>query len=316
MKSRKIFPHLLKAIFFIFLIVCMDYFFGGLCRKYYFKQTKGEIFKENYSIDSVKTDVLIFGSSRASHHYIPDTIEKHLSLSCYNAGIDGYFILYHYALLKCVTKRYTPKLIILDLTPGDLLESPGTYDGLDVLLPYYKTHEEIRSLVNLRKFEKIKMLSQIYPFNHCLDKFGKINKLDIKSRLLTKGYTPETIVWNEKRRIKEPQYNFVYDVNKVAAFKDFMDICNSKGIELVVTISPYYLDMNEESKELIKEVRTMTSKRNVPLFDYSQDTTFINHAGLFRDRMHLDNSGAEIYSDQVSHKIIHYDLETKHRLFL
>ena len=34
-------------------------------------------------------DVLIMGSSRAHHHYVPEIISDSLGLSCYNTGKDG-----------------------------------------------------------------------------------------------------------------------------------------------------------------------------------------------------------------------------------
>lgn len=300
--KNQFFKNIFNIAIFILLIISMDYFIGNLCRKYYFKQTKGEIFKTNYSIDSVKTDILIFGSSRANHHYIPDIFEDSLLLSCYNTGIDGRFIFYNYGLLQCVLSRYTPKIAILDLTPNDVLVSSDAYDRLDVLLPFYKTHKEVVPLLNMRKNEKIKMLSQIYPFNHCLFSFEKINPQDIPLELRTKCFRRENSKWSQEKK-KEVEYELKFDKNKIEIFYKFMDVCKLKGITLIVVVSPFYLDLSNSSKKLIKIIRSMTIERNVSFYDFSQDTTFINHSGLFLDQIHLNPYGAEILSNDLIKKI-------------
>jgi hypothetical protein len=186
-------------------------------------------------------------------------------------------------------------LVILDLTPTELLVSEGSYDELDILLPYYKSHKEVDALLNLRKYEKLKLLSQIYPFNHCLFDFMKVNPKDMANRLKLKGYIPELTVWN-KKRINESVFDFKYDPNKMDSYKKFIDICNSKGIKLVIVVSPLYLDLLPQSIKLFSDVSTIAKERNVSFLNFSQDTTFINHTELFHDQIHLNNTGARIYS--------------------
>ena len=89
-----------------------------------------------------------------------------MKLSFYNAGRDGNFMFYHLAVLKGVLNRYSPKIVILDFVAEEFAQNQYSYDRLSSLLPYYKSHPEMRSIINLKsKYEKIKLLSQIYPYN-------------------------------------------------------------------------------------------------------------------------------------------------------
>ena len=133
-------------ILFLFLFVS-DFLIGNLLSYYYFNQKRGADYLTTYSIDSTKADVLIFGSSRASHHYRPPIFENHLNLTCYNVGRDGSFLFYQYAVLKAVIKRYSPKIIILDFNDGEFSKDESNYDRISALLPYYKTHPEMRSII-------------------------------------------------------------------------------------------------------------------------------------------------------------------------
>lgn len=68
---------------------------------------------DNFISDEVDANILIFGSSRAAHHYVPSILSDSLDMSCYNCGMDGNGIIYGYGKLKTITARYYPKIVIL-----------------------------------------------------------------------------------------------------------------------------------------------------------------------------------------------------------
>ena len=88
-------------------------------------------------------------------------------MSCFNSGQDGgHSILFSYAQIMVVTNRYSPKIILLEFNPEDLVYKNGDYEKLSILLPYFRNYPEIKSVILLREnFENIKILSDIYPFN-------------------------------------------------------------------------------------------------------------------------------------------------------
>lgn len=90
----------LKLVVLFTIVFILDYSIGNVLRYFYFKQESGLQYRTTYSIEKTRADVLIFGSSRANHHYNPIVFENRLKQSYYNVGRDGNFIFYHSAVLK------------------------------------------------------------------------------------------------------------------------------------------------------------------------------------------------------------------------
>ena len=157
------------AVFFALLIV-VDMVAGVVIRKVYFNQNHGGAYRITYVLEKATSDIMILGSSRANHHYIPTMMQDSLGLTCYNAGRDGNFISYSNAEVNSILKRYSPKTIILDILDDEFeVRSYKIEDRVSSLLPYYRTHPEIRAIVDLKSpLEKYKLLSNLYTFNTLL----------------------------------------------------------------------------------------------------------------------------------------------------
>ena len=103
-------------IAFFVAVVAIDFGFGAGCN-YMIKHADAGFTKmDNYIANLCDEEILIFGSSRALHHYVPEIISDSLGMSCYNCGMNGNGILYLYSRYLMVTKRYTPKVIVYEVT--------------------------------------------------------------------------------------------------------------------------------------------------------------------------------------------------------
>lgn len=168
MKNKPII-FIVNCLFFVSLVTISDQIIGRVMRHFYFKSQSGEIYQLRYSLDSTKAEIIILGSSRANHHYVPEIIEQEVDLTCFNTGVDANFLLNSCAIYKSIVQRYNPRIILLDINLNELLSGTGGYDELSSLLPYYREKEEIREIVLMKsKFEKLKLVSAIYPFNSAL----------------------------------------------------------------------------------------------------------------------------------------------------
>ena len=88
-------------IFFVSIILC-DRIVAFVENKLYLLQDT----KVNYAHQNkVVADIVILGSSRASHHYVPHIITDSLGLTCVNLGEDGQGILYNYPIAHMVMKN-------------------------------------------------------------------------------------------------------------------------------------------------------------------------------------------------------------------
>jgi hypothetical protein len=308
MKKNK--NNLLKEFLFklllVFIVVAIfDYVFGTILRHYYFKQESGLQYRTTYSMEQTKEDVLIFGASRANHHYHPDVFEKRLNLSYYNAGRDGAPIFYHYAVLKCILKRYTPKIVVMDFTGEEFRKDQQNYDRLSSLLPYYKRHPEIRPIIELRSpYEKIKLLSSIYPYNSAIFTIAVGNtEFNKKRRGDIKGYIPLTGVWNEPIITDNTQSNYEVDSSCVNAYRSFIKDCINAGTRLYIVCSPYFFRTTQTDISFSMAQR-IAKENYIPFFNFFKDSSFTSNASLFSDMVHLNDDGAKLFSNKVIDKIL------------
>ena len=293
-------------IIFIFLLVFFDFILGSLLRHFYFKIKTGTQYGTTYSIENTKADILIFGSSRAVDQYVPSVFEDRLKLSYFNVGKEGESsTLYHYALLKAILKRYTPKVVILDLFFGDLGKSSAPYERLSSLAPYYKTHPEMRSVIELRGGnEKIKMLSHIYPFNSTIMNIIAGN-LGFEDTKLTKGYyavSPSYFI-SKPIEIVDKSKKYQIDSIKLNVLKLFIEDCKKANTKLFIVCSPVYeiLIGMDFSILTIKEIATAN---DINFYNFSKDSSFLNSPKLFYNTVHLNDSGAKIFSNKLVDKIL------------
>jgi len=283
----------------LLIVFLLDFSIGSILRYFYFKQETGRQFRATNAIEKTTADVLIFGSSRAYHHYVPSIMEDSLNHSCYNTGSPGQFILYNYATLQAVLKRYSPKLIVFDVSIGDLSEGKESYDRLSFLLPYYKDHPEIRSVVELKgPLEKYKLISSIYPFNSAFLMITGGNMSYFKKKSVDmKGYKPLERNWNKPLSIRSPE-TYKLDTIKEKIFLSFIEDCRNAGTKLLLVCSPNFVKYNKPDYS-IAVMKKYALNKNITFLDFTNDTSFINHPDLFDDPGHLNAAGSVIFTKKI-----------------
>jgi len=293
-------------LLFILLSVLLDRLIGEALRYLYFNQKSGSQYKTIYVTTKTKADVLVFGSSKAHYHYTPDIFSSRLGKSFYNAGSDGQNIFFHLALNKIILNRYKPEVIILDIIPNELEYQQASYERMAALLPYYKDYKEIRPIIDMNgSFERIKLLSGIYPFNSNILTIamgnlgvgfterddacgsGKLN------RVMDTSMVKESDYGNRKRKI-------VVDPQKISAFEDFILNTRAHGVELYVVISPIY--GLTEAGNVCGPLFDITDKYRVRVFNFISDEGLQNHR-YYADINHLNAEGAAIFSGMVADSI-------------
>lgn len=304
---KKGFQYLIfKIAAFLLLAYVTDFIFGDILRSFYHKQTSGWEFRTMYSIEGTNADILIFGASRAQQQYNPLYFEDRLQQTCYNVGRDGEPFFYYYALLKGILKRYTPKTIILDIENGVFKESQDSYDRMAILLPFYRNHPEMRSIIEQRSpFEKLKLQSQIYPYNSMLFKIAMGNTEMNKKRMLdVNGYVELTNVLDEPIRTHYLLKNkYAIDSNKVKFYRAFIKDCKQANVKLYIVCSPYFMHIvgTDTSMTIAKKI---ARENNIDFVDFSKDEIFLNNSKLFDDTVHVNVAGSKIFSNKLIDSLI------------
>ncbi len=298
----------LKVLVFIILAVSADRITGYILRKLYFRQSSGQNRSMTYVLSECTEDVLVLGNSRAQHHYDPRVIGRLLNMSCYNAGQDGgHSILLPFSQLEVLTKRYSPKIVILEFFTEGIIRYKGDYDRLSILLPYYRAYPEVRPLVMLRSpFEKVKMLSSVYPFNSNILNIVRFNinalaerKQDFSGYVPRKGTVTDAMLKAETAATGE---SFI-DTNKVNALEGIIRICREKNIELFIVTAPvfhYPGDQKTEPSQASRLSLEIMERNHVNYLDFTYDPAFLGHKELFFDIRHLNDEGSRIFSGMLA----------------
>jgi hypothetical protein len=298
MKEYKIFAR--KLLLFICIIILFDFIIGAMLHWLYFRQKSGLLYRATYSMEKTNAGGLIFGSSRANHHYEPEVFKERLGLNFYNAGRDGNSIFYHYAVLKAVLKRYRPKMIVLDLNPQEFIVNKDSYDRLSSLFPYYKSHPEIRPVVNLKSpLEKYKMYSGIYPFNSFLLTI-LIGNLDANKERTQdiEGYIPLNNHLTHEIKTNQIPVTYETDSFKINVYKLFIAECKKFKVDLYIAASPNFIKSGYTDYS-IRLGQGIAEKMHIPFYDFSRDSLFLNRSWLFSDPGHLNNDGAKLFSNNL-----------------
>lgn len=287
-----------KVLLFFLVVVIVDLLFGVVFQ-YMNDHSKGGGVKSRYYVcKESNEDVLIFGSSRAKHHYVPDIIEDSLKLSCYNTGEDGNGIIYCYGVLKMITSRYTPKLIVYDVSGYDIYQDDNM-KYLDLMKPYYYETGIDSIFWRVEPKTRLMMLSNIYRFNTtCLRVAGNFFR---PMAVYPKGYSALTGVMNYEPILNEEasttQSNQKVDSLKLAYFERFILTTKELGITLVCCVSPTY--KGKESDPYYNPIEQLCNKYDIPFLYYGGDKGIVINKELFLDKTHMNNIGATSYSCRI-----------------
>lgn len=263
----------------------------------------GDSWRNNYICKTTYEDVLIFGSSRAFHHYNPQVITDSLNLSCYNCGQDGNGIILNYGRLLLIRQRYQPNVIIYDISTNYDYSANDNHKYLGRLKPYYD-EKGIKDIFNsVDQTERWKMLSSMYRYNSSFlqiisDYFHPIQQVG------NKGFRP-LIGSLDSMKLKKNKDNdnneFMYDTLKIDYIHKFINLCNNT--KLIFTYSPMWYGFDSSKLKLIKEI---CQKNNIPFLDFSNNPKYVHNDSLFKDGSHLNEKGANEFTKDLIAVIVHY----------
>lgn len=283
------------AIFFA-IVAIVDVSLG-MAFHYLQAHAGGRTGAEYYVCEKATEDVIIMGSSRASHHYVPEILSEKTGLSCFNAGQDGNGIIMQYGRWKMISKRYTPKLIIYDITNDFDFALNDNMAYIDRLKPFC-VNEEVRNYIaSLFPIERVKTLSNLYCYNYKFieifsDCIRKSDYMNTAGYLPLYGHIRKEIV--EKGRAQKKN-EIEKDEVKLLYLEQLVKEAKMKRTEVVFVISPYWNGGNY-SIDAYRSVQKIAEKYNVGLID-CLNSDISRNPDYFEDSHHLNDKGARVFTD-------------------
>ena len=285
--------YLLKILIFFSIAGILDVVFGYYCRSMQPKAMYGNNHDIYHIANNANEDIIMMGSSRCHHHFVPSIISDTMKMSCYNAGCDGNGIIYQYGLLQLMLRSHKPKIIIYDFFPEYDISKNDNLKYLDNLKPY--VHESCINDIfkDFGFYERIKTYSSFYVFN---SKFVQLIK-DVKAPfvLTSNGYLANNKVMNY-----EPLYNVAdYDIDslKLQYWNKFIKTCRDNEIDLVITFSPFYKTIEWKDTKFINN---LCNTNRISFLNYYGMGYMNDEEKCYQDPAHLNDLGARKFSSQFA----------------
>lgn len=285
------------AIFFA-IVAAVD-FSLGYAFQFLHARTGGRTGSEYHVCKEGEEEILIMGSSRASHHYISTMLADSLGLSCYNGGQDGNGIVMQYGRWKMRSERNIPKLVIYDIEPSFDMAISDNNRFVDRLKPFANDKVIYEYISDLYPMEKLKLVSSLYRYNY---KFLEIFSDCGRKRNKNNGYLPlynhikAEIVNTEKPSgvVRHP-----LDRVKIDCLTRLIKEVKANGSEMIIVSSPYWRGCPDVDFSSIQEL----AEKNGVLFLNYCDSEIRNNPDYFADSMHLNDEGAKAFTLDIIQKI-------------
>lgn len=313
MRNNKLLIFCLKVVAFWGVIFLIDR--GVECVFMAMKNSGLETNPENmwvktpFVVERVDAEMLVIGSSKASHHYVPTILSDSLKVTVYNCGQDGCFFLYQNCIINMVLDRYQPKMIIWDIQPelfNHVGGNSGEYQNIRYLSPYYDNSSWVASYVNSEtRLMKLKMQSKMFAYNSKI--FNYLLPLVEKGEQTTNGYIPLANEGYSYPKIDEEfkeEVPYHLDNDKLALLSRTIERCKVENVSLFFSISPTYNNKANAYLLAVKDIQKVTSDCGIACYDYSSDSIFMNDPTLFKDASHLNDKGAKLFTEMVASKIM------------
>lgn len=266
----------------------------------------------------INSDIIILGSSRAFVNYDPKVIEGITGHSCYNLGVNGGKMVMQSAKFESYIAHNTPPKVILQNIEIMYLRKEDYLYKKEQFLPYLSssTVSPYLSLVDKNIwFEKLIPLSKYRGLRSTvflgLKSFLGLSKKPKYNEY--KGFLAQKRKWNndfdkylsrhKKLVYKKGELDFGFKV-----LKELIKQCKELNIKLILVHAPMYYELQQiiPQKDSVDNLFTeMAHKNGIQFWDYSKDTLSYS-TKYFYNSMHLNYTGAEIFSQTLAQRLENY----------
>lgn len=290
--------YLLHIALFFGIVAVVDLGFGKTCEWLQSHAKGGRMKSVRQTAMMQESDIVVMGSSRAHHHYVPAIFSDSLGVTAYNAGVDGNGIVLATGLYDLMVKRYTPKVIIYDVEPAfDInvyAEDGNNTRYIGWLRPYF-TDPDVRQIVTrVDPTERFKNISRMFRYN------SKIVDL-LKDQMVMSDYTKDGYAPLGGEMTKEPEKRnesgiSIQDTLKLDMMEEFIAAMSKSDTRLIMVASPKY---GAVSSEVFSPVKALCEQYGVEFWDYYCAPEF-QKMEYFKEPVHLNDAGARAFTAHIA----------------
>lgn len=305
-KNNALFLFCLKVLVLLVILIGVDRIVGasfvGMKTIGLERNPENMWLKTPYTVEKVDADVVVIGSSKATHNYIPDSLSSYLHMTAYNCGQDGCFFLYQNCIVNMILDRYTPKVILWDIQPGSFIKKnvEDEYQNIRYLTPYYRNSKWAKSYIDSESDKmRVRMLSDMYGYNSKL--LNYLFPLVSHASATKNGYIPLPSSGYAYPQMKQESQNDDIEVSQefLALLDKTIKRCRMKGCYVCLCISPVYLKKSALTRQVEESISRISDDNGISCMNYHSDTEFMADSTLFKDAQHLNDCGARKFTRKV-----------------
>ena len=253
-------------------------------------------------------DVLLFGSSHILNSIYTNELWNNFGITSYNLANHAEIVKMTYYNIKLALKYKTPKIIVLDAYATDLFDKeiykPYIHNMLD---EYPLSIDKIVAINELFGSADINTtVEYALPLSKYHTRWEQLSSDDFKvKKSVEKGSEARYGLYtNFERNIIHPNNTDNYNLDYIKKIKE---LCDKKGIKLVLTYIPNYAFTKNTFSSIFFE--TFAKENNIDYLDF-QSANIINPDIDFYDNgKHLNPSGARKATDFLGEYLKqHYSL--------
>ena len=303
---------LLKIGLFSALLIVLGIIFGLLADHGLRSLRKGEFGEWNrYRTDSIHSNWIILGNSRAYRHFSTQIIDSILRVDSYNLGATNATFPFQ-RLRYNYYRRFAdkPSVVILSVDAGTTLHTEDGIPDRQQFIPILNEPEIQKGLKGYKNgFQWFDYYNPVTKYNRCFEamKQGLFSFIGIPESGVEryKGFINEYYKWDGTFEQFKAQYpmgkKMPVDKNVIEDLTSFLRQTAGEGIRVVMVYSPEYIEgqqliLNRDS--IVKIYRDISNKMSVPFLDYSSHPICYDKS-CFYNSTHLTLDGAEQFSKIV-----------------
>ena len=287
---------------------------------------ENEVWNDIYN-SSINSETAIIGSSRAWVHFNPKIINEILNTQSYNFGEDGSnFILQYIRFKEYTSFNPTPKFVVLSLDMWTLKNSDNSYPTYR-FYPYMLWNYRVYNI--LEKFNKLGYKKNLFNFplirymnfktfdlllnnneKPFFKLFNKYLELNSSGNLRNYGFRAMNLEWKKDdiKTLFDKNYSVNIDYSIKLILENFIEELIDNNIEIIMVYPPEFIEgqgVIANRNEILSIYKNISIKLDIPFFDYSNDTISMKK-DLFYNVQHLNKTGANLFSRDISFKINEY----------
>ena len=286
--------YLINLVLFFAIVGVIDLGIG-IIGDYLQSHAKGGVSKEfNDLVCKSNHDILFLGSSRAHHHYDTPFLTDTLGVDVYNAGYDGNGVVLADGILNLILEHSSPKLVLFDVEPAfdiTIYKNDNNHKRyISSLKPYFRRPAIGKIIKDVSKEEWCKVHSGMLRYNSVFVSMLIDNA--IPRKMYYRGFAP---LVGEIRKEPEPMPVEPYQIDqfKLDYVEHLIDLAQSHNVPIAFVASPKY---GNHDTSVLEPVKQICERKDVPFLDYYNQPDFMNHKDWFKEPMHLNATGARVFS--------------------